>query len=175
MSSCPLNNRQCRSDPQAADKKFHPCMLAKRIGVLVRLLGSSFEGEAMGAATGLRRLLPAEGLAFSDIAVLIENCDGRVETLKYSEADAEAIFARGIETAAKRQPKRVLSTDYFDDDGEPRWLEIANFCQSKQTSLNPKEREFVDEMPVKLRWRMPSVAQGGFLLSIFWKLRGTLK
>ena len=52
---------------------------------------------------------------------------------------------------------------------------MAKFCQSNQTSLNPKEQEFVDEMPIKLRWRMPSPGQSGFLLSIFWKLRGSLK
>jgi hypothetical protein len=172
---CPLNNRPCRCDPSAADKKFHPCALARRIGVLIRLCGSSFEGEATSALSALRRLLPAEGLAFSDLAVLIENCDGRIETLRYSEDDANAIFARGIEAGSKQGAGRVLSASYFNDDGEPRWQEIARFCQSRQASLNPKEQEFVDEMPLKLRWRMPSLPQGGFLLSIFWKLRGSLK
>ena len=42
--------------------------VAKRIGTLVRMLGSNFEGEGINAATEMRRLLPSEGLTFNDIA-----------------------------------------------------------------------------------------------------------
>jgi hypothetical protein len=173
--ACALNNRACRCDPSAADQKFRPCALARRIGALVRLQGSPLENEAFGAAAGLRRLVAGEGLDFNDIATLIENCNGAIETLKYSDGDAERIYARGIENGREQCSGRSLSVDFFDDDGEPRWVEIAKFCQSNQTGLNPKEQEFIDEMPSKLRWRMPSAGQGGFLLSIFWKTRGSLR
>jgi hypothetical protein len=89
--ACGLNNRACRCDPSAADQKFRPCALARRIGALVRLEGSPLENEAFGATAGLRRLVAGEGLEFNDIATLIENCDGRIETLKYSDGDAEKI------------------------------------------------------------------------------------
>ena len=174
-AACPLNNRACRCDASAADQKFRPCALARRIASLVRLQGSPLENEAFGATAGLRRLLMAGKTDFNDVATLIENCNGQIETLKYSDADAEQIYQRGIEKGRKQGGGRSLSVDFFDDDGKPRWAEIAKFCQSNQTGLNPKEQEFVDEMPSKLRWRKPSLQQGGFLLSIFWKTRGSLR
>src|SRR5262249_4089960 len=103
---CPLNNRTCRCDPTATHKKSHPCMLAKRIGKLIRLVGANFEGEAIGSATGLRRLLQSEGLAFNDLATLIENCDGQIEKRKYSDTDAEIIFARGMEKGRAEEARK---------------------------------------------------------------------
>jgi hypothetical protein len=149
--------------------------ITKRIATLFCLLFSNFEGEALGALAAMKRLFAAEGRTPHDIAIVIENANGEIEELKYSDSDAEAIFARGIEEGRKQNAGHALSTQYFDADGEPRWAEIAKFCQSNEASLNPKEQEFVDEIPSKLRWRMPSRGQGGFLLSIFWKLRGSLK
>jgi hypothetical protein len=151
-------------------------MLAKRIGVLIRLLGSNFEGEAIGAATGLRRLLSAEGLSFGDVALLIENCDGRLEALRFSENDAKAIYERGIEIGKTQANGCSLSDQYFDLNGNPRWVELVTFCQtsSAKMTLKPNEREFLDELPAKLRWRMTR-PMGGFLLSIFWKLGGSFK
>jgi hypothetical protein len=171
---CPLNNRECRCNP--ADEKRRPCALARRIGQLIRLQASPIEGEAFNATGALRRMLPAEGLDFSDIAVLVENCDGRIETLQFSEDDVAGSFARGVERGRAEGRGRGLSVDYFDDDGEPRWLDMAKFCQNNPaaTSLKPSEQEFIEEMLVKLRWRTPTRAMGGFLLSIFWKLRGSL-
>ena len=42
-------------------------------------------------------MFAAEGLAFNDIATVIENCNGEIEGLRYSDSDAEIIFARGVE------------------------------------------------------------------------------
>jgi hypothetical protein len=151
--------------------------IAKRIATLFRLLGSNFEGEVLNVVAAMERLLAAEGLAFHDIATVIENANGEIEQLKYSDSDAEVIFNRGVEKGRTESCARVLSTDYFDEDGEPRWLEMANYCQTNpaKTRLKPNEQEFIDEMPAKLRWRAPSSNQGGFMLSIFWKLRGSLR
>ncbi len=150
---------------------------AKRIGKLVRMFGSPFENERHVALSKLRTLLGEERLAFSDIAVVIENADGEIEQLKYSESDAERIFAKGVEKGRKENAGRALSAKFFDDDGEPCWSEIAKFCESNpaRTSLKPNEQEFIDEMPAKLRWRSPTRPMGGFLLSIFWKLGGTFR
>jgi hypothetical protein len=179
MSSvCPLNKRSCQCDPNAPkDSKFYPCMLAKRVGTCVRLFGSNFEDEALSSTRALRRVLPEHGLNFGDLAVLIENCDGRLDALRYSEAEAEQIFKRGVERGQAQASGNSFSDQYFDDDGEPRWLEMVKYCQSNpaKTSLKPNEQEFIDELPAKLRWRTPTRPMGGFLLSIFWKLRGSFK
>jgi hypothetical protein len=173
---CPLNNRACCCNPNAADKKLHPCALANRIGVAIRMMASPYDGEAAGATYGLRRLLPNEGLAFSDLAVLVENCNGAIEEKKYSDVDCQLAFERGVKKGRKECGGCRLSADYFDDDGEPRWLEMTKYCLSNpaKTSLKPNEQEFLDELPAKLRWRTPTPPMGGFLLSIFWKLRRSL-
>lgn len=70
---------------------------AKRIAKRIRMLSSPFEGEAHNALTMLTRVLAAEGLTFNDIAMVIENTSDEIEEHKYSDADAEIIFARGVE------------------------------------------------------------------------------
>jgi hypothetical protein len=170
---CPLNNRVCRCNPNAADKKLHPCALANRIGKLVRLLASTLEGEAMSAAAALKRLVPAEGLTFNDLATLIENCNGEIEEKKYSEADAEVIFARGAEKGrAEEARKREAPSEFYDADGHPRWLEIAQFCQKNNQRLRQAEQQFIDDMVGHTTWREPTERQGKWLLSIFIKLGG---
>jgi hypothetical protein len=136
--------------------------VAKRIATLFRMLSSDYEGEVLNAVTAMKRLFAIEGLAFNDIATVIESCNGEIEERKYSRAES-----RG----------RLLSANYFDEDGEPRWAEIAKFCHEHPAlrSLKPNEQEFIDELQTKLRWRSPSRAMGGFALSIFWKLGGSFK
>ena len=171
---CPLNNRTCRCDPNATDKKLHPCTLAKRIGKLIRLLGSNFEGEAIGSATGLRRLFQSEGLAFNDLATLIENCDGQIEERKYSDADAEIIFARGMEKGrADEARKQAAPPEFYDVDGHPRWIEISQFCQKAIERLHDeRERKFVNDMAGNALWCEPTERQAKWLLKIFVKLGG---
>jgi hypothetical protein len=172
---CPLNNRTCRCDPNATDNKFHPCALAKRIGKLIRLLGSNFEGEAIGAASGLRRLAQSEGLAFNDLATLIENCDGQIEEKKYSDADAEVIFARGAEKGrAEEARKREAPPEFYDADGQPRWYEIAMYCQQNRTQLRDEwERNFANDIPSRIiKYGRPTERMIPHLLAIFVKLGG---
>jgi len=115
-------------------------------------------------------------LTAHDIATVLENGNGEIEQLKYSDSDAEAIFARGVDVGSRLHTGRALSADFFDDDATPRWAEMVSFCHGcpAKAGLRPAEQEFIDDMSAKLRWRTPSRAQGGFLLSIFWKLRGSL-
>jgi hypothetical protein len=68
--------------------------VAKRIAILFRLLSSEHDGEVLNAARAMKRLLAAERLSFHDIATVIESCNGEIEERKYSDADAEIIFAR---------------------------------------------------------------------------------
>jgi hypothetical protein len=155
---------------------------AKLISALFKqMLSTDFDGEIYNAVNSMKRVLARTGLSYHDLGAIIENHgeDGvpEIQQRKYTDADAEAIFLRGIEKGRKEYTGRALSVRFFDDDGEPRWLEIATYCQSDpgKRALKPNEQEFIDEIPVKLRWRSPSGPQGGFLLSIFWKLRGSLK
>jgi hypothetical protein len=173
MSSvCPLNNRVCRCDPQAAEEKLRPCDLAKRISKLVRMMSSTYE-DGSSAALHLRQLLINERLC-NDLAVLIENCNGEIEERKYSDTDAEMIFARGVEKGrAEEVHKRDLPPDFYDADGQPQWHPIALFCQKNQHRLRDDwERTFIDDMAGKTVFREPTEKQAKHLLAIFIRLGG---
>jgi hypothetical protein len=149
--------------------------------VLRRMLSSEFDGEALASVQALKTVLVRAGLSCHDLAVAIENYGeagvAKIEQRKYTDAEADIIFRKGIERGRKESGGRILSVDFFDDDGEPRWLAIATYCQNDpaKLSLKPNEQQFIEEMPTKLRWRSPTPPMGGFLLSIFWKLRRSLK
>jgi hypothetical protein len=172
---CPFNQRTCNCDPNAADEKFRPCARSKRAAKFIRMLGSSFPHERESAMQRLQEFMQKEGVTFNDLAA-------SVEEKQFTIDEARHIFQQGKEKGIAEQQQahsqdsqRILSADYFDDDGCPRWSELVAFCQQNQTRLNPKEQKFIDDMPSQLQWRKPSPPTGGYLLSIFWKLRGSLR
>jgi hypothetical protein len=136
--------------------------VAKRIATMFRLLGSNYDGEVLNAVAAMKRLFAAEELTFHDIATVIENANGEIEQLKYSDSDAETIFNRGSRKVAL-SCGQIPSADYFDEDGEPRWEEMVKFCLSNPafTSLKPNER--ISSTSCKPnRWRTPSRPMGDF-------------
>jgi hypothetical protein len=152
-----------------SDPKF-----AEKVGKLFRLLASDFDGEVLNAARRMKRLLGAKGLSLSDIATVIESCNGEIEERKYSDSDAEIIFARGVEKGRGEEArKREAPPEFYDADGRPRWNEIALFCRKHSARLSSDwERQFVSDMAGKTLWREPSEKQAKYLLGIFVKLGG---
>jgi hypothetical protein len=148
--------------------------VAKKISRLFRMFGSPFEPETHNALRMMKRLLEAERLTFNDIATVIENHQGEIEERKYSDTDAEIIFARGREKGrAEEARKQTAPPEFYDADGCPRWNEIAVFCQKNIAQLHSTwEREFVTDMAGKTLWREPSEKQAKHLLAIFVKLGG---
>jgi hypothetical protein len=150
--------------------------VAKRIAKLVRLLASDFDGEVLNAARRMKQQLMNEGLSFNDIATVIENANGEIEDWKYSDTDAEIIFNRGVEKGREeesRKKEQIVPSDYYDEDGRPRWNAIALLCQKNHDRLRPPEQEFVDDMVGSTMWREPSEKQGRWLLTIFLRLGGS--
>jgi hypothetical protein len=149
--------------------------IAKRFAKLFRLLASNFDGEVLSVVRRMKQQLAAEGLSFNDIAIVIENANGEIEERKYSDADAEIIFARGMEKGREeeaRKKEQIVPADYYDADGGPRWDAIALFCQKNHDRLRPSERQFVDDMVGSTMWRQPSEKQSKWLLTIFLRLGG---
>jgi hypothetical protein len=149
--------------------------VAKRIAKLVRMLASDFDGEMLAAARRLKDLLKNEGLTHHDIAAVIESCNGEIEERKYSDADAEIIFNRGVEQGREEQARKkeqIVPADYYDADGQPRWDAIAAFCQKNHERLRPSEQKFIDDMVANTMWRQPTEKQGRWLLTIFLRLGG---
>lgn len=171
--ACPLNQRPCRCDPNATEAKFRPCALARQIGTMIRMIGEEREEVAISAMHGLRRLLPGKGLAFSDLAILVENANGEIEQLKYSDQDAEKIFAKGRERGREEQARQQYgSAKFFDADGRPHWNAIALFCQDHHGKLKAHEQQFVDDMTGKTLSYEPTEKQAKWLLAIFYRLGG---
>lgn len=148
--------------------------VAKRIARLFRMLGSNFDGEVHNAVAAMKRLLAAEGLTFNDIATVIEGHNGEIEQKKYSDADAEIIFNKGVEKGRVEEArKQAAPPEFYDSDGQPRWNEIAVFCQKQKDQLRSDwEREFVTDMAGKTLYREPSEKQAKHLMGIFVKLGG---
>jgi hypothetical protein len=149
--------------------------VAKRIAKLFRLLASDFDGETLAAARRMKQLLAIEGLSFNDIATVIENCNGEIEEKKYSDTDAEIIFTKGVEKGrAEEARKREAPPEFYDADGQPRWYEIAMYCQQNSTQLrNEWERNFANDIPGRIiKFGKPTEKMIPHLLAIFVKLGG---
>jgi hypothetical protein len=150
--------------------------IARRIANLFRRLSSDFEAEQLATIGALKRVLAREGLGFSDVAIVIENAEGMIEERKYSDSDAEIIFAKGMERGAeKARAEAAAPPEFYDVDGRPRWNEVAMFCQSQHARLRPVEQGFIDDMAGNTMWREPSEKQAKWLLSIFVRLGGRIK
>ena len=68
--------------------------------------------------------------------MVIENTSGEIEEKKYSDTDAEIIFAKGVEKGrAEEARKQTAPPEFYDADGYPRWNEIAVFCQKQQRPI----------------------------------------
>jgi hypothetical protein len=149
--------------------------VAKRIAKLFRLLASDFDGEVLSAARRMKQQLAAEGLSLNDIATVIENANGEIEERKYSDTDAEIIFAKGVEKGRTEEArKQTAPPEFFNADGQPRWYEIAAFCQQNRVQLRSEwERNFADDIPSKIiKYGAPTENQIPHLLGIFVKLGG---
>jgi hypothetical protein len=169
---CLLNNRVCCCDPEATDEEARPCALSRRIGKLVRRMGSNFEGEVIAAATALRRVQEAEGFTFNVLANVIES----IEERKYSDKDAKIIFMRGEEKGRREESdKQQAPPEFYDVDGSPRWYEIAVFCKDNKDRLRSEwERNFVtdDFIGGIIKFGKPTERQVPYLMGIFVKLGG---
>jgi hypothetical protein len=141
---------------------------AKRIGKLLRLLGSNQDGEVLAAVAALKRICESENLSFHDISAMVEK-DGE---LRFSEDEAKSIYQEGYdrgEEQGRKQSEHEV-TEFHDADGRPRWHAIAMYCQEKRDHLDSRHHEFIDDMAGLTVWRVPTPKQGKYLLSLFFKL-----
>jgi hypothetical protein len=149
--------------------------IAKRIAKLFRMLRSDYDNEVLAAVGRMKNLFKTEGLSFSDIATVIENCNGEIEEKKYSDTDAEIIFTKGVEKGRAEEARKCEAPpEFYDTDGQPRWYEFAVFCQQNSTQLrNEWERNFANDIPGRIiKFGKPTEKMIPHLLAIFVKLGG---
>lgn len=152
---------------------------AKRMSdMLRRMLSTEYDGEKVNSVDALKNVLMSAEMTLHDLGTLIENCgelgEDIFERRKFTDADMADAFARGVANERAQGNGRTLSADYFDDNGRPRYLEIAKYCQTHPafSGLKPNEQSMVTDMPAKVaQWGKPTPPTTGFLLSVFWKLR----
>jgi hypothetical protein len=147
---------------------------ATKIAQLFRMLSSPYENEAHNALRMMTRTLAAEGLSFNDVATVFDNAAGEIDGKLFSESDAKKIFERGLEKRRAEQARKQASpSDYYGEDGEPLWPEIAQFCHNSVDRLHSEwERTFIEDMSDKVYRYVLSEKQMKKLFAIFIKLGG---
>jgi hypothetical protein len=130
---------------------------AKRMSnVLRRMLSTEFDGEKVSSVSALNNVLVSAEMTLHDLGTLIENCgelgEDAFERRKYTDADMADAYARGMVDERAQGNGRTLSADYFDDNGRPRYLEIAKYCRTHPAfaSLKPNEQSVVIDMPARV-------------------------
>jgi hypothetical protein len=105
---------------------------------LIRLLGSDTDGEALGAARALKRVLKAHGADFHTLAALIE--------------------------APSTAPNGGVN-HFGDDRGAPNWQTMVAVCIGRFDQFTAKEQQFLKTMQ---RWRgKPTAKQLKWLTDLF--------
>jgi hypothetical protein len=143
--------------------------VASKVASLLRLLASANDGECLGAARGIGRLLKSAGLDFHALAQRIEQPVefSKTEMQKLYAAGYECGFAEGMRTA---ELAHFGNGDFRNVDGEPEWLEISRWCQRQSSKLSLREQQFVNDVTARCVWREPRPKQEKWLRSIFFRL-----
>lgn len=123
----------------------------KRIEQLIPRLASDSDGEIVSSVLAIKRVLANEGKDFHDLA---NQLSGNANGSKRAHGGERHGGAR------QQAPKS-------------QFAEMAEFCaQYADTALREKEREFVLDMVIKLKYQNePTPKQAAWLESIYAKLK----
>jgi hypothetical protein len=152
-----------------------PVWVRSKLANLVRLFASDQEGEALGAARAIPRVLKTEGADIHALADLIERADA-----KLSEMEMRKLYDAGCEAGLADGVRAVEAKVSHDADGfrnvswAPSWHDMARFCQERSARLRGSEPKFVDDMSGLTLWREPTPKQAKWLKSIYARLGGRL-
>lgn len=160
--ACQLTKESCRRNPPC--EPHLPCRLAQRFAKLFSQLSEPTSVAA--AVTAMNDLLASEKLSFSDVANVLEK-------KRYSAEDMQFVFDKGKEVVTGREVGAQPALEFFDIDGNPRWYEMAVFCQDKVGRLhNAWEKNFITDIAGKMLEREPTFKQAQCIIRIYVKLGG---
>jgi hypothetical protein len=138
--------------------------IAVRLGKLLRMLSSPRGGEVLAAAGAIIRTLESVKLDVHALAARVEAPNG------FNEVEARKLYNAGFEDGLAKAQNRAAT--FANLDGTPTWQDMAVWCAQQGDRLQPREREFVDQMAAQTVWREPTERQGMWLKSIFYRLGG---
>jgi hypothetical protein len=142
--------------------------IAGKLGSLLRMLTSDKDGEVLGHARALVRVLATNGADMHDLAAHVEGGNG-----KLTDAEMKKLYDAGYRDGTRAAEDRHYGAGNFRNaDGTPEWHEMASWCQRRGDRLRDKEREFVDDMAGRTVWREPTEKQAKWLKSIWFRLGG---
>ncbi len=116
----------------------------KRVAQLLPRLASDQPGDVVSSAAALVRVLKSEGKDLHDLVKLLSG-----------------------------QPT-IVYRDVFRDKPKPEgeWQAKANYCVERSDALTAKEKEFVNDMAVRLKHRTePTERQAAWLDAIWHRLK----
>lgn len=142
--------------------------IAGKLASLVRMLSSDKEGEVLGAAAAIIRMLQSASADIHALADLVEKSNSQL-----NEREMRVLYQAGFEDGVRAaERKQHGNGDFRNVDGLPPWPEIAQWCQRHDDRLRDNERQFVSDMAARTVWREPTEKQQKWLRSIFHRLGG---
>ena len=147
----------------------------QRIAALVRMLGTTNDGEKIATVNALQRLLASRNTDLTDLGDAIE----RLATGGLEEAAMQRIFDAGREREREEVERKLAESQAvygLNPDGSPDWEAMALHCQRHVDRLEAKHHQFIDDMSGRLAWGSePTEKQGKYLLSLFRQLGGRMR
>ena len=141
----------------------------RKLQSLIRLLASNRDGEVIGAARAIQRILEVAGADFNALAnrVVGESLSEDI----FTEGQAREIYSRGFKDG-QRQAERLVAPTFQSVDG-PTWHEIACACAAHPERFkSDNEKEFVEDMVRRLvHGGEPSERQANWLRKIYARRR----
>jgi len=147
-----------------------PAALAAKLGLVIRRLSSTSDGEKLAAVAALLRLLQSNGADIHVFAAHVENAnddnlsEAAKEKIRNAIENARAdAYAQGVRAAEAR----------FRPDGKLEFNEVALFVERHINRLPPDKHEFIHKMAIYARQELePSPKQGKFLFDLFVQYLG---
>jgi hypothetical protein len=114
----------------------------ERLGQIIRMLGSSVEGERVNAASRLIVVLQGGG---KDIHWLAD----RVEGEEIQQQNIDAYWQGRTDERQQLETEKQVSDGTHNADGSLTWHGKVRFCMNALNRLNAWEQEFIQNQAIK--------------------------
>ena len=110
--------------------------ISYKLRAIVKMLSSDRDGEVIGAARALNRLLKAHGSDIHALADRVGQTNGKI-----SEAEMRVLYDAGFKAGMRAAEDKLHGDeDFHNIDGSPPWHAMATFCQPKRSPKRERAR-----------------------------------